>query len=388
MTPSQLAAFEGIVDHGLRLVWGPPGTGKTHFLALAVLCLAEAHRAAGESFRTLLTAFTHAAIDNALRKAAELQDRHRHRPRRRFPSQSSATPGWRGWRRSGPSRPRPARPAGVGPTTSRSPCAAAPSGRSTRAKARTGPTSSSSTRARSSASRSRRSCSGDCKAGARLLIAGDDKQLPPIVQATYPDPEPGEPILHRSLFECLKAQDPDRPVHRDAAGELADEPHALHATRPSRSTRPAYRSATPEIASRRLILARPGKDADVNALADALVDPDYPLVIGVLDGVRAAAENRVEADLVARAVVRLRSRLQPAPRRRYPDSREGDEAFWKDGLFVVSPHHVQIAAIRRALDAAREWQGQPFRRDRSTASRARNARPSSSATASRTSSRR
>ena len=35
MTPSQLAAFEGILEHGLRLVWGPPGTGKTHFLALA-----------------------------------------------------------------------------------------------------------------------------------------------------------------------------------------------------------------------------------------------------------------------------------------------------------------------------------------------------------------
>src|SRR5262249_40094077 len=59
MTPSQLSAFEGIVDHGLRLVWGPPGTGKTHFLALAVLCLAEAHRAAKKPFRSLLTAFTH-----------------------------------------------------------------------------------------------------------------------------------------------------------------------------------------------------------------------------------------------------------------------------------------------------------------------------------------
>ena len=25
------------------LVWGPPGTGKTHFLALAILALAAAH---------------------------------------------------------------------------------------------------------------------------------------------------------------------------------------------------------------------------------------------------------------------------------------------------------------------------------------------------------
>src|SRR5205823_5549129 len=54
-----------------------PGTGKTHFLALSILCLAEAHLAAGEDFRTLLTAFTHAAVDNALRKAVELQRRYR-----------------------------------------------------------------------------------------------------------------------------------------------------------------------------------------------------------------------------------------------------------------------------------------------------------------------
>ena len=76
MTASQLSAFEGILDQGLRLVWGPPGTGKTHFLALTILCLSEAHRTAGLPFRTLLTAFTHAAIDNALRKAADLQGRH------------------------------------------------------------------------------------------------------------------------------------------------------------------------------------------------------------------------------------------------------------------------------------------------------------------------
>ena len=49
---------------------------------------------------------------------------------------------------------------------------------------------------------------GRLGARTRLLIAGDDKQLPPIIQAAYPDPEEGEPILHRSIFECLKAQDP------------------------------------------------------------------------------------------------------------------------------------------------------------------------------------
>ena len=73
MTPSQRGAFAGLLERGLQLVWGPPGTGKTHFLALAILCLAESYRAAGLPFRALLTGFTHSAIDNCLRKATELQ---------------------------------------------------------------------------------------------------------------------------------------------------------------------------------------------------------------------------------------------------------------------------------------------------------------------------
>lgn len=356
MTPSQLSAFEGIADHGLRLVWGPPGTGKTHFLALGVLCLAEAHRAAGKPFRTLLTAFTHMAIDNALRKAAELQARHGivrgaiaigklddtrlagMEGVRSIPAKDGKA-GWR-WPDDEPI-------ALIGGTVwaihkgegaGRADLVVVDEGSQLRV-----PESS--------------IVLGDLRAGARLLIAGDDKQLPPIVQATYPDPEPGEPILHRSLFECLKAQDPDQAFTATLL-ENWRMSRTLCSYPAQQIYTPSYQSATPEIASRRLLLARAASEAD--ALADALVDPDYPLVIGVLDGVRAAAENRVEAELVARAVIRLRSRLQPGPRKRFPDSREGDEAFWKDGLFVVSPHHVQIAAIRRALDAARDWRGKPF----------------------------
>jgi len=197
---------------------------------------------------------------------------------------------------------------------------------------------------------------GRLRPGMRLLIAGDDKQLPPIVHSGYPDPEEGEPLLHRSIFECLKAQDP--------AGRYTAT--LLENWRMSRTLclypaeqiyTPEYHSATAEIATRRLALAKP---APGDELADALLDPKYPLVIGVLDGVRATAENRVEAALVARAAVRLRHRLQLGARRRYPDTPEGDAAFWREGLFVVSPHNIQIKAIERALAAARSWHKPPF----------------------------
>ena len=36
--------FAGVLDLDVQLVWGPPGTGKTHFLAVSILCLVEAAR--------------------------------------------------------------------------------------------------------------------------------------------------------------------------------------------------------------------------------------------------------------------------------------------------------------------------------------------------------
>src|SRR5262245_54221749 len=62
--------------------------------------------------------------------------------------------------------------------------------------------------------------------------------------------------------------------------------------------------------------------------------------IPLVGGVQATAENRTEAGLVARAVVRLRTRLLGREGTLYED----DGQFWSDGVFVVSPHHAQIAA--------------------------------------------
>ena len=60
--------------------------------------------------------------------------------------------------------------------------------------------------------------------------------------------------------------------------------------------------------------------------------------------------HRIEAALVADVTMALRSRFADAD----------DATFWRDHLFVVSPHHVQIRAIRRALADAREWDAEPF----------------------------
>jgi hypothetical protein len=84
------------------------------------------------------------------------------------------------------------------------------------------------------------------------------------------------------------------------------------------------------------------------------------LVVGVLSGIRASAENRIEADLVARTANRLRERLLSVNKDLYAASPDGDSAFWKHGLFIVSPHHAQIHAIRRELRRGRHWLAPPF----------------------------
>lgn len=94
-----------------------------------------------------------------------------------------------------------------------------------------------------------------------------------------------------------------------------------------------YAPATLSIAGRRL---PPASDAESD-LVDAVLDPAFPSVVCVLEDVHATAENRIEATLVADVTMALRSRFAGAD----------DTAFWRDHLFVVSPHHVQIRAIRR-----------------------------------------
>eukprot|EP01133_Synstelium_polycarpum_P006759 gene6759-7856_t len=73
-TPSQLAIINSIISHPLQLVCGPPGTGKTHFLALMVLIIMETlHRLQVDAYTICITAHTHSAIDVLLVRIAELK---------------------------------------------------------------------------------------------------------------------------------------------------------------------------------------------------------------------------------------------------------------------------------------------------------------------------
>ncbi len=60
----------------LALIEGPPGTGKTHLLAWMLIALILEAAQTGRPMRLVVSALTHQAIDNVLRKVNQLMQRH------------------------------------------------------------------------------------------------------------------------------------------------------------------------------------------------------------------------------------------------------------------------------------------------------------------------
>lgn len=358
-TASQARAFEQVAGNNLTLVWGPPGTGKTHFLAKAVLSLARAREAAGRPLRVAVTAFTHAAIENLLReiqdvaalsksalgldgiyKLEKVQSPRGVTLKKVMPDAAAALPGDEtvviggtvyGFRK--------AIDAGLAP------CDVLVIDEGSQLKL--GETALATVA---------------LAHGGRIVIAGDDEQLPPIVQGEYPEPEDRRPGLHGSVFAYLHARDDEEKPFTHQLLENWRMNATLSRFPAETIYTPEYKPATKELAKQTLMLkpARKKRKDGVDEIADWLLDPAWPLAIGILEGIRATAENRDEAALVAHLSVALRERMLLSNEKTYPDTEKGDADFWRRGLFIVSPHHVQIRAIRRALSELREWESVPF----------------------------
>jgi hypothetical protein len=357
-TSSQRQAFRHLVSQRLTLVWGPPGTGKTYFLARALLCLAEAYWQADLVLRVGVTAFTHAAIENLLleieavaketalgqflsvyklnetrtQRGDDLQTLHESQAAVLAPEEPVALGGT-------VYSIRKSREAGLvpfdllivdeasqmkfGEFALAIPSLAAERG--------------------------------------RLVLAGDDLQLPPLINGQYPKRDDGLPGLQDSVFAYLRARDD---AHQPYTWQLSENwrmnttlcqfpATALYGSQ--------YRPATDAVATHRLHLApQRGGTSPMPELLTWILDPDYPLVVAIVDGVQAATENRLEAEVVSYLACELRMRLQEENGQYYPDSKMGDSQFWRQGLFIVSPHHVQIHAIQQTLQRLRSWQSTPF----------------------------
>jgi DNA replication ATP-dependent helicase Dna2 len=353
-TNSQLNAFNQMLKNRFTLVWGPPGTGKTHFLSKAILNYVKANRDNGKAVRIGVTAFTHAAIENILVKIQEVSCNEEFADEISIYKLGSARTG------KGKELLKTQPECRMYDLMSH-PCLII------------GGTVYSFNKISKymdtvdifvvdEASQMKFSelalgMSVFYK-GKRLVLAGDDLQLPPIISGEYPEPEDGLPGLHDSIFTYLRQRDDiSSPNYTCQLLENWRMNKTLSKFPSKTLYGERYKPSTEEIAMQQLNLI-PKKKED--QFVDWVLDPDYPLVVCILEDVRATTKNVIEAELVAKIAVQLRECLIQDNDCPYPDTEEGDSKFWKDGLFIVSPHHAQIRAVKDSLSKLREWHFQPF----------------------------
>lgn len=72
--PSQKKAFEHFFFKNLTLLIGPPGTGKTDFIARSIITLCKYYKSRGKNLAILLSANSHSAINNILSGLADKKE--------------------------------------------------------------------------------------------------------------------------------------------------------------------------------------------------------------------------------------------------------------------------------------------------------------------------
>lgn len=177
------------------------------------------------------------------------------------------------------------------------------------------------------------------KEGGRLVVAGDDRQLPPIRSSREIELEGRK--LGGSLYGFMKSANApecelDETFRLNAP--LAEFPRDAFYNQNYRST--------DETALKRLRLSESWRDGLEPWEADVL-DPDWPVSVLLHDGPPAATNNPFEAGLVGRLASLLADRMEGARNATgYADD------LWSERLAIVSPHRAQNAAIRKSLPKA------------------------------------
>jgi len=346
-TPSQAKAFKNLVERQLTLVWGPPGTGKTHALAHSIAIIAIAHLKIRKPLWIAVTAFTHAAVENLLVMLVEALSEYGY---------CNDIPVFKV---GGTRRGLGVYDGSIHPTMILGGTVYGLS-----KLARQGLKFDMLVVDEASQMKLPELALGMTakKTSARLVLAGDDLQLPPIVKAEYPEPQDGGPVIHESAFGYLRSKDSTKVPYTTQLLENWRMNDTLTAFPARMLYGRNFRPATKEVAERRTRLKNGWHtNRRLSRTLRWICDPDFPLVLCIWEDIRAGADNRLEAEIVAQIARFFRlNLLADGSNRTYPKTRRGDKAFWEKGLFIVSPHHVQIRLIKHHLRKCYDWKSPPF----------------------------
>ncbi len=357
LNEGQRRAWRGVFNEPLTLIWGPPGTGKTHTVAHILAAYALAAKETKKPLRILVTAFTHHAIINVLRKLAELAREYNLAPEAlsivkllgsgsaahdELPSSveliadedlelslqreslcvvagATVWGAYKGMKKAG-GIIRPWFDVVLVDEASqmRLPDALV--------------------------------AFGSSKPHSNIILAGDDQQLPPIIHGTYP--EEHEHMLSsvfafmRRQIEQAKVDDPEieaRKIFQLEENFRMNEPLTAYPRRVL--YRGQFRSTRPDIR----IQTMPPIDETSEEIIDTILHPERPVVLCWYTPPRSfTARNPIEAELVAVLTDRLSQvLLQEAKDKSLQPYSPKD--FVRYGLAVLAPHRAQNSAIRQAL---------------------------------------
>ncbi|UKJ75443.1 AAA domain-containing protein [Azospirillum brasilense] len=348
LRPAQVAAWEGLATNRVGLVLGPPGTGKTHLLAWLIVGYVLACRAEGRPCRVLVTAFTRSAIGNLMDGVANrvggfgLDD---------IPTLFAGTPP-PGGLSSGIEERGDTGPAGLATVIADleqphlvlgasvwSLFKLLETGKLPHAEPLRAPVFDLICIDEASQMPLGHGLMalGGLATNGRIIVAGDDKQLPPIRASRAV--KLGERDLGGSLYSFLKSVDV-----REFPLTETFRLNAPLAAFPEQKFYPGeYVSAVP---GKRLEFA----EGWTTGLADwerIALDPDWPICVLVHNGPAAATSNSFEAKLVARLTEHLRRLMSGINGATSYDA----HSFWRERLAIVSPHRAHNSEIRAALGA-------------------------------------
>ena len=355
LNSEQWDVLRGAPQDPLTMIWGPPGTGKTH-LAGHLLALYALAATPERPLRVFVTASTHHATVNVLGKLAELADAYGLGPDAlhvaKLGRENAADDGL-------PARVDRVAESDLAATLDADPAPCTVVGGTVWAlyKALLDPAGQFAGRPifdvvlidEASQMTVPQALIALCAARptANVVLAGDDKQLPPIVHGAYPDEHDH---LLSSVFALARkrAEDRDdtRTLYQLTRNFRMNEPLTAH---PRASIYGTYEAHFPDIRS--VVEPRVGYDAD--DLAPFVLHPGRPAVL-----VRYAppqsftASNPLEALLTAALVAHLAETLvDPGTVEAGAPALYTPAAFAERGVAVLAPHRAQNAAIRHALAA-------------------------------------
>ncbi len=345
LRPAQEAAWEGMANERVGLVLGPPGTGKTHLLAWLIAGYVQACAANNIACRVLITAFTRNAVENLLAAVDERIQRYVLPDITTLylgnPTGGDLPESIENVRRTGKADcKRIAQflesPKIIVGSTVWSIYKLLESGELAGHEGMTAPlfnlicVDEASQMPLGNGLIPLGAMAENC----RLVVAGDDKQLPPIRASRDIEYEGRD--IGSSLYAFLKSVNvKEFPL---------DETFRLNAPLTIFPKKKFYEdkyNSVVEDEDSRLPLA-PDWRTGLEAWEEAVLDPNYPICVLVHDGPSAATKSPFEAKIAADLSLKLRQRLRVDG---------GGDDFWVEDLAIVSPHRAHNSEIRKQLHA-------------------------------------